>query len=128
MVCIKHHFNTVPLPDDTVGVWCAMSAIIPQIPTTTLDTPCHHFLLPDQLLKYKAFPARQCSTSQQKPFPALALTLSDPTSDLVQHYDFPLPLRCQVTSDTFFVAFVHPLRCRSLFDTFPHVVRTLTNR
>jgi hypothetical protein len=32
------------------------------------------------------------------------LTLSDPMSDLVQHYDFPVP------------------------DTFPHVVRTLANR
>jgi hypothetical protein len=29
------------------------------------------------------------------------LTLSDPTSDLVQHYDFPVPLRCRKTSDTF---------------------------
>ena len=30
------------------------------------------------------------------------LTVSDPTSDLVRYYDFPLPLQCQVTSDTFF--------------------------
>jgi hypothetical protein len=37
------------------------------------------------------------------------LTLSDPTSDLVRHYDFPIPLRCQKTSDTIFVAFVRPL-------------------
>ena len=29
------------------------------------------------------------------------LTLSDPTSDLIQHYDFPVPLRCRKTSDTF---------------------------
>jgi len=28
----------------------------------------------------------------------------------------------------FFVAFVRPLRCRSLFDAFPHVVQTLANR
>ena len=56
------------------------------------------------------------------------LTLSDPTSDLVRHYDFPLLLRCRVTSDTFLVAFVRPLRCRSLFNAFPHVVRTLANR
>jgi hypothetical protein len=34
------------------------------------------------------------------------LTLSDPTSDLVRHYDFPVPLRCRKTSDTVFVAFV----------------------
>ena len=46
------------------------------------------------------------------------LTLSDPTSDLVRRYDFPIPLRCRVKSDTFFFAFVHPLRCRSLSDTF----------
>jgi hypothetical protein len=52
------------------------------------------------------------------------LTLSDPTSDLVRHYDFPVPLQCRKTSDTFFVAFVLLLRCRSLSDAFPHVVRT----
>jgi hypothetical protein len=28
----------------------------------------------------------------------------------------------------FFVAFVRPLRCRSLSDAFPHVARTLANR
>jgi hypothetical protein len=38
-----------------------------------------------------------------------ALTLSDPTSDLVRQYDFPGPLRCRKTSDTVFVAFVRPL-------------------
>jgi len=32
----------------------------------------------------------------------LLLTLSDPTSDLVQRYDFPVPLQCRVTSDFFF--------------------------
>ena len=56
------------------------------------------------------------------------LTLSDPTSDLIRHYDFPIPLRCRVTSDTFFFAFVCPLRCRSLSETFPHVVWTLANK
>ena len=72
------------------------------------------------------------------------LTLSDPTSDLVRHYDFPIPLRCRVTPDTFFFAlfsrsavgacstlffaFVRPLRCRSLSDTFPHVVQSLANK
>jgi hypothetical protein len=56
---------------------------------------------------------------------SLILTLSDPTSDLVRHYDFPIPLQCRKTSDTFFfVAFVLPLRCRSLSDAFPHVVLT----
>ena len=54
-----------------------------------------------------------------------SLTLSDPTSDLVRHYDFPVPLRCRKTSDTFLL---RPLRCRSLSDAFPHVVRTLANR
>jgi hypothetical protein len=53
------------------------------------------------------------------------LTLSDPTSDLVRQYDFPVLLRCRKTSDTVFVAFS---RCRSLSDAFPHVVRTLANR
>ena len=38
----------------------------------------------------------------------LKLTLSDPTSDLVRHYDFPLPLRCRVTSDTFFCCVCAP--------------------
>jgi hypothetical protein len=37
------------------------------------------------------------------------LTLSDPTSNLVRQYDFPVPLRCRITSDTIFVAFVRPL-------------------
>jgi hypothetical protein len=37
------------------------------------------------------------------------LTLSDPTSNLVREYDFPVPLRCRKTSDTVFVAFVRPL-------------------
>jgi hypothetical protein len=39
----------------------------------------------------------------------LQLTLSDPTSDIVRHYDFPVLLRCPKTSDTIFVAFVRPL-------------------
>jgi hypothetical protein len=37
------------------------------------------------------------------------LTISDPTSDLVRQYDFPVQLRCRKTSDTVFVAFVRPL-------------------
>jgi hypothetical protein len=37
------------------------------------------------------------------------LTLSDPMSDLVRQYAFPVPLRCRKTSDTVFVAFVRPL-------------------
>jgi hypothetical protein len=37
------------------------------------------------------------------------LNLSDPTSDLVRQYDFPVLLRCRKTSDTVFVAFVRPL-------------------
>jgi hypothetical protein len=39
----------------------------------------------------------------------MVLTLSDPTSDLVRQYDFPVPLRCWKTSNTVFVAFVRPL-------------------
>jgi hypothetical protein len=38
-----------------------------------------------------------------------AFTLSDPTSDLVRQYDFPVLLRCRKTSDTVYVAFVRPL-------------------
>jgi hypothetical protein len=37
------------------------------------------------------------------------LTLSDPTSDLVRKYDFPVLLRCRKTPDTVFVEFVRPL-------------------
>jgi hypothetical protein len=37
------------------------------------------------------------------------LTLSDPTSNIVRQYDFPVLLRCRKTSDTGFVAFVRPL-------------------
>ena len=55
----------------------------------------------------------------------MILTLSDPTSDFVRHYDFPVPLQCRKTSDTILL---HPIRCRSLSDAFPHVVRTLANR
>jgi hypothetical protein len=40
---------------------------------------------------------------------ASSLTLSDPTSDLVRQYDFPVLLGCRKTSDTVFVAFVRPL-------------------
>jgi hypothetical protein len=32
------------------------------------------------------------------------LTLSDPTSHVIRHYDFSVPLQCRKTSDTFFVA------------------------
>jgi len=38
----------------------------------------------------------------------VTLTLSDPTSDLVRQYDFPVPLRCRKT-DTVFVVFVRSL-------------------
>jgi hypothetical protein len=37
------------------------------------------------------------------------LTLSDPTSNFVRQYDFPVPLRCRKRSDTVLVAFVRPL-------------------
>jgi hypothetical protein len=37
------------------------------------------------------------------------LTPSDPMSNLIRKYDFPVPLRCRKTSDTVFVAFVRPL-------------------
>jgi hypothetical protein len=39
----------------------------------------------------------------------MVLILSDPTSDLVRQYDFPVPLRCRKMSDTVFVAFDRPL-------------------
>jgi hypothetical protein len=39
----------------------------------------------------------------------LTLTISNPTSNLVREYDFPVPLSCRKTSDTVFVAFVRPL-------------------
>jgi hypothetical protein len=54
------------------------------------------------------------------------LTLSDPTSDLVRQYDFPVLLRCRKTSDTVLLRLF--ARCWSLSDAFPHVVRTLANR
>jgi hypothetical protein len=37
------------------------------------------------------------------------LTLSDPTSNLVRQYDFPILLWCRKMSDTGFFAFVRPL-------------------
>ena len=46
------------------------------------------------------------------------LTLSDPTSDLIRHYDFPILLRCRLTSDTFFLRlFAHSAvgACPTLF-------------
>jgi hypothetical protein len=43
------------------------------------------------------------------PVPLNYLTLSDPTSDLVRQYDFPVLLRCRKTSETVFVAFVRSL-------------------
>jgi hypothetical protein len=39
----------------------------------------------------------------------ISLTLSDPTSNLVRQYDFPVPIRCRKTSDAVFVAFALPL-------------------
>jgi hypothetical protein len=54
------------------------------------------------------------------------LTLSDPTSNLVRQYDFPVPLRCRKTSDTVLLRLF--ARCRNLSDGFPHVVRNLANR
>jgi hypothetical protein len=36
----------------------------------------------------------------------ILLNLSDPTSDLVQQYDFPFLLRCRKTSDMVFLVFV----------------------
>jgi len=52
---------------------------------------------------------------------ASSLTLSDPMSDLVRQYDFPVPLRCRKTSDMVFVAFVRllsePVRCFSSCST-----------
>jgi hypothetical protein len=53
------------------------------------------------------------------------LTLSDPTSDLIRRYDFPVLLHCGKTSDTFLLRL---LRCRSLSDVFPHVIQTSANR
>jgi hypothetical protein len=51
----------------------------------------------------------------------LGLTLSDPTSNLVRQYDFPVPLRCRKKYDTVFVALVRPLsgpvRCFSSWST-----------
>ena len=47
---------------------------------------------------------RHCHTSH-----CHSCTLSDPTSDLVRQYEFPVPLRCRKTSDTVFVVFVRPL-------------------
>ena len=49
------------------------------------------------------------SDTQKGQCPHMPLTLSDPTSDLVRQYDFPVPLRCWKTSITVFVAFVRPL-------------------
>jgi hypothetical protein len=37
------------------------------------------------------------------------LTLSDPPSNLVRQYDFPVPFRCRKMSETVFVAFVRPV-------------------
>jgi hypothetical protein len=37
------------------------------------------------------------------------LILSDPTSNLVRQYDFPVPLQCRKKSDTVIVVFVRPL-------------------
>jgi hypothetical protein len=57
-------------------------------PVPTLDITLHL----NGLINYKAF-----------------LTLSDPTSDLVRQYDFPILLRCRKMSDTVFVVIVRPL-------------------
>jgi hypothetical protein len=54
------------------------------------------------------------------------LTLSDPTSNLVRQYDFPVPLWCRKMSDTVLLRLF--TRCQSLSDAFPNVVWILANR
>jgi hypothetical protein len=49
---------------------------------------------------------RTLSGKEKKEGVRAILTLSDPTSDLVQHYDFPVPLQCRKMSDMIFVVFV----------------------
>jgi hypothetical protein len=39
----------------------------------------------------------------------MGVNLSDPTSDPVRQYNFPILLPCRKTSDAVFVAFVRPL-------------------
>jgi hypothetical protein len=54
-----------------------------------------------------------CESTFTDPFQTFrerhVLTLSDPKSDLVRQYNFPVLFRCRKTSDTGFVAFVRPL-------------------
>jgi hypothetical protein len=61
----------------------------------------------------EVFILRHCDISVSSEHSARArlcgLTLSEPTSDLVRQYDFPVMFRCRKTSDTVFVAFVRPL-------------------
>jgi hypothetical protein len=70
----------------------------------------HNFVLSEHYIKtavlqcQNEFYAYENSKSEKT-----ALTLYDPTSNLVRQYDFPVPLRCRKTSDTAFVAFVRPL-------------------
>ena len=64
------------------------------------------------------------------PRPTLWFSHSAPMSGDIRHFffcAFVRPLHCRNLFDTFF-AFVRPFHCRSLSDTFPHVVQTLANK
>jgi hypothetical protein len=58
----------------------------------------------------------------------VALTLSDPSSNLFRQYDFPVLLRCRKMSDMAFFLLRLFARCRCLSNAFIYIVRTLANR
>jgi len=90
-------------------IWCSSLQVYGMLPSKIVCCPliCYSSLF---------FEFQSVVYHSQYPFVMLfisdtihSLTLSDPTSDLIQLYDFPVPLRCRKTSDTVFVVFVRLL-------------------
>ena len=83
-------------------IWCSSLQVYGMLPSKIVCCPliCYSSLF---------FEFQSVVYHSQYPFVMLfisdtihSLTLSDPTSDLIQLYDFPVPLRCRKMSDKVF--------------------------
>jgi hypothetical protein len=108
------------------------SLSLSQIPTYTVTCltayelcsySIHHIVCGDTDYCIHIFPFIYCCIINGV---SALLTLSDPTSDLVRQYDFPVLLHVGRCLTRFLLRLF--ARCWSLSDVFPHVVQTLANR
>jgi hypothetical protein len=111
MTCCAYNTITMMVLFTLPNVFIWLNAVSTSQHSTTLPTFCmsQH----DKLWFYRQFWHHQMSQCSDRiiliTFKQQVLTLSNPTSDLVQQYDFPVLLQCRKTSYTIFVASVHPL-------------------